>query len=139
MRALVAGVQHERERRLRVLLPLVLDREGDAHSDLSLDSAAELLHAAITAEPALRGAALEACEGQPALVALIALRGELHDELHAAVARCDGRERAQLLRVGLGFTGYRLGLRLRLLGAVAGAAALRGTKGEPWRLALSKQ
>ena len=33
-------------------------------------------------------AALEACEGQPALVALIALRGELHDELHAAVARC---------------------------------------------------
>ena len=31
--------------------------------DLSLDSAAELLHAAITAETALRGAALEACEG----------------------------------------------------------------------------
>ena len=139
LRALVAGVQHERERRLRVLLPLVLDREGDAHSDLSLDSAAELLHAAITAEPALRGAALEACEGQPALVALIALRGGLHDELHAAVARCDGRERAQLLRVGVGFTGYRLGLRLRLLGAVASAAARGGTKGEPWRLALSKE
>ena len=72
MYPLVAGVQHERERRLRVLLPLVLDREGDAHSDLSLDSAAELLHAAITAEPALRGAALE--EDARALQAAITAR-----------------------------------------------------------------
>ena len=63
----VARARRRRAARARAAAPraaaLVLDREGDAHSDLSLDSAAELLHAAITAEPALRGAALEACEG----------------------------------------------------------------------------
>ena len=116
--------RRRRAARARAAAPrAVLDREGDAHSDLSLDSAAELLHAAITAEPALRGAALG--RARPACARDVdRAEGELHDELHAAVARCDGRERAQLLRVGLGFTGYRLGLRLRLLAAVASAAAL---------------
>ena len=124
LRALVAGVQHERERRLRVLLPLVLDREGDAHSDLSLDSAAELLHAAITAEPRARRGARGVRGPARASVAKIALRGEL------LMSR---RRRRPLRRPRAGAAAPRR-RRLHRLPSAAAAAAARSGGGTPPRL-----
>ena len=91
-------------RRLRVLLPLVLDREGDAHSDLSLDSAAEVLHAAFVAEPALRRAVHEHIlhEGVRRSFLFTGQRADVHEQIFENnIAEISAKGEAQIAVVDL--------------------------------------